>query len=86
MGGARTAMAKGAVMPLPKTATDSNRYEQERSFSIWPGATYLPLEVLNSSLRRPTRRRRPCSSISPRSPVRKKPSSVKTSRVRSGLR
>ena len=25
MGGVRTAMAKGAVMPLPKTATDSKR-------------------------------------------------------------
>ena len=79
-------MAKGAVMPLPKTATDSKRVEMERSFSIWLGATYLPLEVLNSSSRRPMRRRRPSSSISPRSPVRMAGASVKTSRVSSGLR
>ena len=42
-GGVRTAMAKGAVMPLPKTATDSKSCEVARSFSIWPGATYFAL-------------------------------------------
>jgi len=49
--------------------------------SIGAGATYLPLLVLKSSLTRPVILYRPMSSTSPRSPVLRKPSSVKLALV-----
>jgi hypothetical protein len=48
------------------------------------GATYLPLAVLNSSLARPVIFSMPSARCSPRSPVRKKPSSVNEAAVSSG--
>ena len=70
--------------PEPATQHSSMSPERLSRFSIGTGATYLPLLVLKSSLTRPVIMSRPSSSITPRSPVLRKPSAVNDSRVSSG--
>ncbi|OQC22555.1 MAG: hypothetical protein BWX71_02384 [Deltaproteobacteria bacterium ADurb.Bin072] len=69
----------------PMTATCSTYFDAFRLFSMFWGEIFLPPEVTMRSLMRPVILRYPSLSISPMSPVRKNPSSVKASLVASGF-
>src|ERR1039457_7060093 len=77
--------ANGWAMPAPIRQHASTTGWASRWPSMGVGITYLPLLVLNCSLRRPTILSCPSGSMRARSPVRKNPSGVKHACVLSGF-